>query len=264
MYDRSTPSTEGFSTRSYIFTGDKLEAVFELMNTWLEDESRPVELTHFAVLLRDPSVSSEPVISLLTLWQGPSFPAQYTTPLTALLPARESANYTTLAGINALLGSSLSGPNCAPGLARHTVPVGLQRWDTANIRAVHDIFSKLPDGLHQSGMLLEAYSVKAVQAVDPASTAYALRGDDLLAAPTFTFDAGNASLAAVAETAGKQVREAMMRGTGLRLGAYVNYAVGDEGLEAVYGYEGWRLKRLRSLKGRYDPEGRFGWYEGIV
>lgn len=45
--------------------------------------------------------------------------------------------------------------------------------------------------------------------------------------------------------------------------AYVNYAHGDETLEEVYGYEAWRVARLRALKEKYDPLGRFGFYAPI-
>lgn len=47
---------------------------------------------------------------------------------------------------------------------------------------------------------------------------------------------------------------------------YVNYAAGHdyETLESIYGYEPWRLDRLRSLKAVYDPENRFRFYSPIV
>lgn len=46
--------------------------------------------------------------------------------------------------------------------------------------------------------------------------------------------------------------------------AYVNYAAGYESLEARYGFEPWRLDRLRKLKSKYDPKNRFGWYNPIT
>ena len=47
---------------------------------------------------------------------------------------------------------------------------------------------------------------------------------------------------------------------------YVNYAMGHdyETLESIYGYEPWRLERLRSLKVAYDPENRFRFFVPIV
>jgi hypothetical protein len=47
---------------------------------------------------------------------------------------------------------------------------------------------------------------------------------------------------------------------------YVNYSVGKdyETLPALYGYEPWRLHRLRSLKAKYDPHNRFRYYVPII
>ena len=47
---------------------------------------------------------------------------------------------------------------------------------------------------------------------------------------------------------------------------YVNYAQGKdyETLQSIYGYEPWRLEKLRSLKAKYDPQNRFRFFEPIV
>lgn len=45
---------------------------------------------------------------------------------------------------------------------------------------------------------------------------------------------------------------------------YVNYAFGTEPLEQMYGHEPWRLEKLRSLKNKYDPFGRFNYYNPII
>jgi hypothetical protein len=45
--------------------------------------------------------------------------------------------------------------------------------------------------------------------------------------------------------------------------AYVNYAAGDETLEMLYGYEPWRLEKLRKLKSEYDPNNCFRFYGTI-
>ena len=42
--------------------------------------------------------------------------------------------------------------------------------------------------------------------------------------------------------------------------SYVNYAAGTESLESIYGYEPWRLERLRALKHKYDPLNKFAYY----
>lgn len=73
-----------------------------------------------------------------------------------------------------------------------------------------------------------------------------------------------ANLEREAEEWGTKARTLVQSGTnGRPLSAYVNYAHGDEPLEAVYGYEPWRLARLRKLKKRYDPDFKFRFYNPI-
>ncbi|OLN92085.1 6-hydroxy-D-nicotine oxidase 2 [Colletotrichum chlorophyti] len=53
-----------------------------------------------------------------------------------------------------------------------------------------------------------------------------------------------------------------------RLQQYVNYGNTTSTMrdppEALYGYETWRLERLRALKRKYDPENIFRWYQPLM
>ncbi|UQC74785.1 FAD binding domain-containing protein [Colletotrichum lupini] len=53
-----------------------------------------------------------------------------------------------------------------------------------------------------------------------------------------------------------------------RLQQYVNYGNTTTTMkdppEALYGYEPWRLEKLRALKQRYDPDNVFCWYQPLV
>jgi hypothetical protein len=53
-----------------------------------------------------------------------------------------------------------------------------------------------------------------------------------------------------------------------RLQQYVNYGNTtsslQDSLEALYGYEPWRLEKLRLLKQKYDSNNMFRWYQPIV
>jgi len=61
------------------------------------------------------------------------------------------------------------------------------------------------------------------------------------------------------------MRKALLDGSGSKeLHAYVNYAFGDETLQEMYGFETWRVPRLRGLKKKYDPDGRFNYYAPIA
>lgn len=47
---------------------------------------------------------------------------------------------------------------------------------------------------------------------------------------------------------------------------YVNYVFGHpwETTESVYGYEPWRLNRLRKLKAKYDPQNSFRFFVPVL
>ena len=67
---------------------------------------------------------------------------------------------------------------------------------------------------------------------------------------------------------GEEIRQMAYQGTdpahtGKRLTTYMQYAVGSERLEQLYGWEPWRLEKLGRLKREWDPEGKFSFYNGI-
>lgn len=53
-----------------------------------------------------------------------------------------------------------------------------------------------------------------------------------------------------------------------RLQQYVNYgnttSTARDAPEAMYGYEPWRLQKLRQLKATYDPDNAFRFYQPFV
>lgn len=72
------------------------------------------------------------------------------------------------------------------------------------------------------------------------------------------------ALDAIGNTYGLQARALFHAGApGYPLNTYVNYASSDETPEQNYGYEPWRLARLRALKAEYDPLGRFNFYNPV-
>lgn len=75
----------------------------------------------------------------------------------------------------------------------------------------------------------------------------------------------NSTLDEFARDWARQTRDLWNQGQpDLQPSTYVNYAHGDESLESIYGYETWRLEKLRLLKAKYDPEGRFNYYNPIT
>jgi hypothetical protein len=79
---------------------------------------------------------------------------------------------------------------------------------------------------------------------------------------TYTPDS---SLDPIAEQFGRDMRSILQNATGSsETWAYVNYAVGEEALESIYGYRSWRIDKLKKLKGSLDPSNRFRWYAPII
>ncbi|KAI9680453.1 MAG: hypothetical protein M1822_007211 [Bathelium mastoideum] len=112
----------------------------------------------------------------------------------------------------------------------------------------------------------EGYATAGFQAIPSASTAYPHREENHLMVFFAVVPEGSGLLDA-AETWAAEARDLWNDGQpGRQPQTYVNYAVGAdyETLESVYGYEPWRLDRLRSLKTAYDPQNRFRYYVPIV
>ncbi|KAF2870121.1 hypothetical protein BDV95DRAFT_74340 [Massariosphaeria phaeospora] len=262
IYDRD-PEQDQWAAGGFTYTQDKLEDLFAVLNGWLTSPNRPVELTHYAVLAFNPEIDPvKPIILLWVYWQGSAIPTLYSDPLYALNPLHVDSSVTDLAGVNTHLGAVYGGASCAKGSSRLLYPVNLNTWPIANLRTVMDMFTSVPAGLRNSVIMLEAYATNKVQQIPSNSTAYPDRVSQLLASPLLTY-APNSTLESTALAIGESMRDALLRGTNLSLNAYVNYARGDESMEAVYGYEPWRLERLRRLKREYDPLGRFNYYAPI-
>ncbi|KAI3390594.1 hypothetical protein diail_9111 [Diaporthe ilicicola] len=270
IYDVEPGQDRVWAYEEYVFKQDKLEVLFEWANgLFLNDVAspRPVELTHYGHFEFRPDVDSEnPVIVFWLIWQGRgTVPPSYTDQVRAMLPISITASTTDITGMNAVAGAAYGTPACAKGSASAMMfGVSLEKWNVAGLRAMLDIYSTLPPELRKSFVLLEAYSTRGVEAVPDDDTAYPDRFNQILASPTMYYALGNASLDGVAADFGTRMRLALLDGSGQPLHAYVNYAHGDESLEALYGYEDWRLWRLRRLKAKYDPFVKFGYYAPIV
>lgn len=141
--------------------------------------------------------------------------------------------------------------------------------DSYDIPALRQSYNAFRDmirtepALSASMAYLEGYSLQAVQAVPYESTAFALRDRKLLYGFLTTYEEkGNKTLDAQAQKWGEKVRDAAY-GNVRQRAAYVNYAKGSETTQMMYGYEGWRQERLKQLKRKYDPKGRFSFYAPI-
>lgn len=85
--------------------------------------------------------------------------------------------------IASAMQTGIEDPLCEPGLERITSTANLQVWNITTQRQIYELFknkiNEYPD-LSTSWVVLEQYSVGAVRAVDPATSAYPFRDDNLL------------------------------------------------------------------------------------
>jgi hypothetical protein len=204
------------------------------------------------------------------MYQSPSgVPSEHTKPFLALSPLIHTTGISSLPDFAAVSMLSMDGPYCVHGTSSMRFPVSTVNYTLSAMEDAMSALAQVEPELSSSGMIFEAYSLHAVQKVPAASTAFPDRENGLLIAAVMLWNASAltpAEAVTIEERAlrhGRKMRDAVVQGSGGKLHAYVNYANGEEGLEAMYGYEGWRLDRLRALKGEYDPLGRFSWYAPI-
>lgn len=167
-------------------------------------------------------------------------------------------------------GISLAdGPCQKTGNANPRFPIYLKQYDPKAQAQVYELFKQATtDPASPFGRALfmfEGYSQQGVKAVDPKSAAYAYREDNLLVAPLLTYAPTGPDSDQIARDLGNKIRDVLFQASGQKsLNTYVNYAYGDETSRAWYGSDPARQDRLRSLKGKYDPTGKFSFYAPIA
>ncbi|TEA18247.1 FAD-linked oxidoreductase chyH [Colletotrichum sidae] len=265
VYDVSNPE---WSFEIFIFLGDRLEAVLDLTNKMMEDQ--PAEATHWMYFVNIPEIDpKQPVVWYAVVYDGPETVARaYARPLHDLGPVNVNAGTTPMPGLADLTFMSDGSLGCAKGFTGLRYPIGVKSYDAPAIRNVFDdiagISARVPE-LAGSFFLLEGYPTHAVKRVDGRSTAFPHRDDGVLITPYIMYRP-DSSLDAAAQEHGRRLRDHVLRASDdpEHLRAYVNYAHGDEALQAVYGWDGWRLEKLRGLKKKWDPENRMRFYNPIV
>lgn len=193
----------------------------------------------------------------------------YTKPFYDIGPLSGTPTPGTYRDLAAWTGVALDSPPCQNiGGSNPRFPVYVEAYNVTAQRKAYDLFASSIAGdspFNNSLFLFEGYSVQGVQAVDSSSTAFAYRGDNMLFAPLITYTPTDTARDLAAAELGNDLREIIRQGTGRsELHAYVNYAYGDEGPEVWYGSEQWRQIRLKSLKTKYDPSGKFSFYAPIA
>ncbi|KAI1179287.1 putative FAD-dependent oxygenase [Nemania sp. FL0916] len=258
-----------WAVNTLMFTGDKVEAVYQAANKYLSN--LPANVINWSYWLNIAELDPKnPIIIFYIIQEGVTVvdPA-YTAPFQAIGPISsvpQSGTYTDLAAWTEI---SLDSPPCQKaGLANPRFPIYLRQYDVAAQVEAYAAFAAAAGVntiFNTSIFMFEAYPQEGVRAVDAKSTAFAFRDDNLLVSPLITYTPNGKALDAQAEALGNKLRNIMYKSSNrTELHAYVNYAYGNEQPQNWYGYESWRQDRLKGLKKKYDPKSQFSFFGPVV
>lgn len=110
--------------------------------------------------------------------------------------------------------------------------------------------------------------MEGVRKVDPATTALPPeeRANPILTSPILWWIGTDPQTKKDALAINAQIKDALYSGVDAAKGkrhAYTNYAIGTESLPEIYGYEAWRLQKLKGLKKAYDPLAKYKFFNPI-
>ena len=187
---------------TYIFAEDKLEAMFKQLNKLGDNGKMPKDINTFVVLALDTATSKvdrefqcrcgldnsdkeQPLFACNILYFGTAAQAlPYFKPFLDLGPVsviNGSTLYKDLA--HEVYKSAPGQALCLAGSTKHLVPVGLQTYNATANRQIYNLFAEMvttAPSFNGSYVQFEGYAIEGVKAVDPASTAYPHREDNLL------------------------------------------------------------------------------------
>lgn len=267
LYDAVRPQ---WSYQSYTFTQDRLEEVYKVHNEVMRNQSQYVVYWSLWKLVPEVDPVNPILVSSVYYNGAPSEAAPFFAPFVALSPLDTTPVSTTdYPGLAAAAQFRVTDWACQPKAFASVYGMDVDTYDLPALRNSYNAFRSMiraEPALSPSMAYLEGYGLQAVQSVPYESTAFALRDRKLLYGFLVTYeDTGkgrNKTLDAQATKWGEKIRDAAYGNTKQRA-AYVNYAKGSESQQAMYGYESWRVERLKQLKRKYDPSGRFSFYAPI-
>ncbi|KAL8942493.1 MAG: hypothetical protein Q9216_001637 [Gyalolechia sp. 2 TL-2023] len=260
---------ENWYQKTYIWTQDKLETVFEALNTFHKSANGttpPRMGVNYGSIVMNTSISTtEAVLAWGFEYAGPAADAEELlgpfNAIEALQVGSVEAPYPIISGAD--------GTDC-PGARRAIASVMTLEYNVTTQRTLYNLFNEriaeYPELAPSAYLWHEGYSTAGVQAIPSDSTAYPHREENHLLVFFSEVPEGSGLLDA-AEAWAQENRRLWNEGQPDRQPqTYVNYAQGKdyETPESIYGYEPWRLDRLRSLKAQYDPQNRFRFFEPIV
>ncbi|PPJ49625.1 hypothetical protein CBER1_02190 [Cercospora berteroae] len=255
---------------------DQCDDVFKTINE--VHASMPADLAIFVVWRREsPKTGLKHLILVNLVWSGPeegaatwverferSGPVYHSGKVTTTWP---NLPWETYGGMNKML----SRPEKWELLPYKMMSaVNVKSFDLDTTRAFFEsvkAMNEKRDGKGWFGAMFECLPNQQTRALPSDATAFPWRGTDhflMMTATPRSLDDRDEFEAHLDEWKAKFVN---VSGYG-RLCQYVNYGsttvTVQDPAEAMYGYEPWRLEKLRLLKRKYDPGNVFRWYQPFV
>ncbi|TQS33288.1 hypothetical protein Golomagni_06375, partial [Golovinomyces magnicellulatus] len=248
----------------YIFTGDKVNAVHNMINEHIIGKTGvPVEVSSISVLASMPEIdekvtnqtpkacslsiiSCQPVLIQHIGQEGvTNVDKVYSDLFRNLKPVAVEQKSGRYIDIPSWIGDSETSPDCQNTGAAHTrFPIELERFNSTAVDQLYKTFAAglaNTPALNQSVIFIETYPQQGVRAVARDSSACAFRDDSITIAPTLQYMPDGPVLDKQAAELGLKMRDILHKGSGRDdLHVYVNYAYGTETPENLYGYEQWR------------------------
>ncbi|KAI0970445.1 FAD-binding domain-containing protein [Xylaria arbuscula] len=256
-----------WSYQIFVFSGDKLEALYSLANEQVKIQ--PPELIYWGYIIKVAAIDADhPILWFGVIYNGSQEAVKgYAKPFHDIGPLNVQTGEGLLHDLAVITYQDLDGPGCAYGMTSLRYPIGLKSHNIAAVRKVYntidETFRRVPE-VAGSFFLLEGYSTQAVEAIDPNATAFPHRDDKILITSYIMYTPDDA-ITPLAQEFGKKLRQYLLDGSDepAHLRAYVNYADGDEPLPAVYGWDDGRLEKLKKLKLKWDPKNTMRYYVPI-
>ncbi|CAI0650511.1 unnamed protein product [Colletotrichum noveboracense] len=261
-----------WAVETLIFSGEKVEEVYQAANDHLlKNGTQSADVVNWSYWLNNPDADAEnPIILFWIIQEGVDVvDSTYTQPFLDIGPISTTPTAGTYLDLATWTGIDLDAIPCQKaGLNNPRFPIYVESYNVTAQRQAYDLFAanvKSDSPFYNSLFMFEGYSNEGVKAVDSDSTAFAFREDNLLFAPLITYTPNGTALDQQAADLGNQLRQIIHEGSGReQVHVYLNYAFGDETTSEWYGADQWRQDRLKSLKSKYDPEGKFSFYGPVA
>ncbi|KAI8411283.1 hypothetical protein FOFC_07877 [Fusarium oxysporum] len=261
-----------WAIETLVFSGDQVGEVYQAANEHLL-RKQPVGVINWSYWLNNPDAdpnNSKPIILFWIIQEGVrTVDPAITKPFRDIGPLSiepVAGDYKDLAGWT---GISLSSPPCQKdGHVNPRFPLYLQSYNVPAMEKAYKFFASEIGGdspFNGSLFMFESYSTQGVRDIDSKSTAFAFRDANLLIAPLITYKPAGPNIDKRAADLGIGLRNILHKASGKEeMGVYVNYAFGDENAKQLYGNEAWRQQKLRGLKKKYDPKGKFSFFGPVA